>query len=133
MNVFIGKIIEIDDDGTLSVVKVGITNKITLQVLLVESGQDATFLQKEKKVKLLFKETEVIIATGKDLNVSISNYLEGEIVACEKGKLLSSVQVATQAGQITAVIPTMEISRLELSKNKKVTIFLKMNEIMLSL
>ncbi len=133
MNVFTGKIVEVNDSGSLSVVKVRVTNTIDLLVLLVESGQKAVYLQIGKSVNLLFKETEVILATGKNLNVSISNYLDGEITSCEKGELLSSVQVATQAGQITAVIPTMEISRLELSKNKKVTILLKMNEIMLSL
>ena len=133
MNVFTGKIVEVNDSGSLSVVKVRVTNTIDLLVLLVESGQKAVYLQIGKSVNLLFKETEVILATGKNLNVSISNYLDGEITSCEKGELLSRVQVATQAGQITAVIPTMEISRLELSKNKKVTILLKMNEIMLSL
>lgn len=130
MNKISGKIVAIKSSGSVSIVKINANNHIISSILLKNDSD--TFIKKEKHVTVLFKETEVIIATGKVENISLQNKFSGPIINLEKGVILSTLTVQTEVGNIVSMITTNAVEQLNLSLNDTVTAMIKSNEIMLS-
>lgn len=132
MNVFSGHIAAIALNESLSMVSVQFDHGLSLQTIVVETPETASYLRVGNTIQLLFKETEVILAKQDALAISIQNQIPGEIQAIEKGVLLSRVVLSTDIGAVAAVIATAALDALGLEKNQRVIIMIKMNEIMLS-
>ncbi|WP_027395346.1 TOBE domain-containing protein [Aquimarina latercula] len=132
MNVFSGHISDIQVSKNLSMVSIEINEHTKLKTILVETPDTASYLHKGNSVKLLFKETEVIISKDDSSLISIQNKIPATIKKCDSGVLLSKIVLHTAIGDIVAIITTEILNELELKENLAVIVMIKANEIMLS-
>jgi len=130
MNKIKGKIVDIKSSGSVSLVKINANNHVISSILLKNDSD--SFIKMEAQVTVLFKETEVIIATRKVADISLQNKFPGPIINLEKGAILSTLTVQTEIGNIVSMITTNAVDQLNLSLNDTVTAMIKSNEIMLS-
>ena len=98
----------------------------------IDTPTSADYLKVGKQVDIIFKETEVIIATGTALKISLQNRFKGPVKRIETGELLSKVVVSSAAGDITSIITTNAVQQLELETGVEVTALVKTNEVMLA-
>lgn len=131
MNTLIGEIVEITEHNSLTLVRAEV-NSIALTAVVLDTPSTADYLKIGNKVNIIFKETEVIIATGAALKISLQNRFKGPVKSIEFGELLSKVVVASAAGEITSIITTNATKQLELESGTEVTALVKTNEMMLS-
>ena len=132
MNSLEGHIKEVHVNGSLSLVTVELSDQILFKAIIIENPETASYLTAGHLVKVLFKETEVII--GKDVKhlISIQNQLRGVIKHIERGLLLSNILISTPAGDISSIITTNAVDQLGLEEELTVSAMVKTNEIMLS-
>ena len=83
-------------------------------------------------VNVLFKETELIISKNKTDLISLQNQFRCEIIAIEKGKLLSQIELKFGDFYLTSIITSLSTDRLDLKIGDLVTALVKTNEIMVS-
>ena len=131
MNSFNGNIKTIQVNGNLSLVLIEVTPKLQLKAIVIDTPETATYLQSEASVAVLFKETEVIIATAEVPQISLQNRIPASIVSIEKGALLTKLKLQSDASVLIAIISTDSASHLELQEGKKVIAMIKLNEVML--
>lgn len=131
MNVLTGQIETITIKGSLSLVRV-IIAKIPLTAIVIDTPETAAYLEPGNDVKVIFKETEVIIGKGMDHQISLQNRLIGHVQSIESGELLSRLVIDTHAGQVVSVITANAVDQLALKVGSEVTAMIKTNEIMLS-
>lgn len=132
MNSFLGHITDIETNGNMSIVYVEVNKGVELMSIVIDTPQTATYLTKGNKVNVLFKEMEVAISTQKELGISIENKIFGIISDMEIGVLMSRLIVDTNLGEVVAIISSRSVKDLELVKSMKVTIMVKLNEIILA-
>lgn len=131
MNVFEGKISSIKTNGSISLIGLDI-NDVIINTVVIETPDTAAYLAKDHFVKVMFKETEVVIGKGIHHAMSIQNKIVGNILDIEKGELLSKLTVNSDIGDIVAIITTDSMLKLELKVRDQVTAMIKTTEIMLS-
>lgn len=105
MNTLKGEITELTERDSLTLVKSKV-DSITLSAIVLDTPKTASYLKVGSSVNIIFKETEVIIATGSALKISLQNRFKGPIKSIASGDLLSKVIVASAAGDITSIITT---------------------------
>lgn len=132
MNEFRGEIIDIEVSGSLSLVSVNIGDYFVLKSIVIETPETADYLSLKKQIKVLFKETEVILCTENNVAISLQNRIEGIIKHIEKGTLLSKVEITTKAGELVSIISTNAVNQLGLKHGIDIFAMVKLNEIMLS-
>ena len=132
MNKLRGKIIEIKTSDNLSIVSVSVTDDIMLKAIVIETPGTASYLKVGNIVSMLFKETEVILGTDKDLPISLQNKINGVVSSIERGDLLSRITLDTEGEKIISIISSNAVSELGLDKGIKATAFIKLNEVMIS-
>lgn len=132
MNSLSGHISDVKVNGSLSLVAVDVGKAISLQSIVIETPETASYLKKGKQINVLFKETEVVIGTAEDHAISLQNRIIGVINSIEKGELICRVVVHSSVGEIVAIISTRATEHLELRVGKEVCAMVKLNEIMLS-
>ncbi len=131
MNSLDGRIHEIVVDDHLTQVKI-LVDKIKLSTVVIDTPDTAPYLVEGEKIKVVFKESEVVIGKGKELEVSLQNKIPGTIKDVHSSKLLSKVIVDTPIGVITSIITTNAVKTLSLDKGVQVFAMVKSNEIILS-
>ena len=131
MNILKGKIEEINVNGDLSIVKI-IVGKIRFSTIVIDTPETASFLQLNNSVKVIFKETEVIIGVGDMSGISLRNKLIGKVISIESDKLLSKLIIDTEVGEITSIITSNAVNQLKIKIGLDVTAMIKTNELMLS-
>ena len=131
MNTLKGIIREIITEGELSLVKIAVQDT-RFTSIVVEKPQTSAYLKTGNEIKLLFKETEVIIGHPSTDQISLQNRMSCRIVQINKGKLLSELQLAFGKFQVRAVITSNAVHQLNLQTGKEVLALIKTNEIMLS-
>lgn len=131
MNILEGNIDSIKVNGDLSIVKVQI-GKIVFSVILIDTPESADFLKINNQVRVIFKETEVILGVGDMTGVSLRNKIEGKVSHIESDALLSKVTIQTEIGPVTSVITTGAVEQLSITKGMQLTAMIKTNELMLS-
>jgi molybdopterin-binding protein len=132
MNNLEGTISSIEVSEGLSLVTADLGGKLSLRAIIIETPDSAPYLRKGNKVKMMFKETEVVIGTGSQHNISLQNRMYGQITFIEEGRLLSRIGIKTDAGPIESVISTQSVQSLGLSVGATVCAMVKLNEMMLS-
>ena len=106
MNILHGEIMELVSEGELSLVKVLAYGQI-FHSIVIDTPDSSPYLTKGHPVRLLFKETEVIIATTDPLSVSVRNQLRCRVKKITAGKLLCELTLSwNPAPTLTAGIPT---------------------------
>lgn len=131
MNVLNGIIEEITVNGSLSLARVGVGDT-HFTVIVIDTPETVSYLKVGNPIRIIFKETEVIIGKGTGHQVSLQNKLTGPVFSIESGELLSKIVLETSAGKITSVITTNAVKQLQLKEGNEVTAMIKTNEIMIS-
>lgn len=132
MNRIQGHIIEIEVNGSLSLVTVAVHEKIRIKTIIVETPDTASYLKLEHPIYVLFKETEVVIGTGDLSGISLQNRIEGTIKDIKEGQLISQILLSTEVGDISSIISARAVNQLSLKEGDSVTALIKLNEIMLT-
>lgn len=132
MNNLCGKIKHIKNSEYLSEVIIELENNSIFNVFLVETPQSASYLVPDKKINLLFKETEVIISKNLMPEISIQNQLKAEIIEIKPGKILSEIVLKSAVGKIKSLLSSTLLQQMNFAESQEVLILVKANEIMLS-
>lgn len=132
MNSFSGHITDVKTNGTMSLVCVGMDSGEELMSVVIDTPETAPYLEKGKKVNVLFKEMEVALSPQKELDISIENKFSGVITNIEIGILLSRLVLKTNIGEVTAIISTLSLKQMGLVEQMTVLIMVKLNEIILA-
>ena len=87
MNVVYGEITEILSEGDLSLVRI-LAGGQSFHAILIDTPATSTYLRIGHPVRLLFKETEVMIAKQDSLQISVRNQVRCRVAKITPGKLL---------------------------------------------
>ncbi|MCM4169435.1 hypothetical protein KCTC52924_00470 [Arenibacter antarcticus] len=132
MNSFQGNISKIKTKGNLSLVTITLGNQVDWVSVVLDTPSTAPYMILGNEVKVLFKETEVILGIQQRNQISVENCIEGILKSIERGEILSRLVVTTAIGELVAVVGSNSVERLELVANQDVTALVKMNEIILA-
>jgi len=132
MNRLLGHIEHLEISGDLTLVTVLLQGDIKIKAIVIDTPKSAPYLEKNKKVAILFKETEVVIGDHNDHRVSLQNRMLGTLETLDKGQLLSCLKIRTDAGQIRSTISTAAVLALKLKPDMRIMAMVKLNEVMLS-
>ena len=131
MNILSGKIARIKVNGDLSIVRVYVGSEI-FSSILIDTPDTAEFLRVGNEVKVIFKETEVILGVGDMRGISLRNKLNGRVSSIESDTLLSKVSIETEVGLITSIITSNAVEQLNIKNNMDLTAMIKTNELILA-
>ena len=149
MNTLTGEILEIVTEEQISLVKVKVDEWI-FSSIVIDTPATSSWLQKGHPIKVLFKETEVIIALGSSLAISVQNKIPCTIKKIMTGKILcqldlrmepatpalpataSTARSGAAAPEIRSIITRNACEQLNLRENDKVLALIKTNEVSLS-
>lgn len=131
MNILNGYITAIQSHEGISLVKVNSNNTLFTSIVL-DTAETASYLETGHSVKIIFKETEVIISKDSEPNISIQNRLNCTIESIKKGVLLSQINLKFGETIIQSIITTNACEQLKLEKNDTIIALVKTNEISLS-
>jgi molybdopterin-binding protein len=131
MNVLNAEIVSFDVKKGLSLVKLNVGG-ISLTSIVIDTPESVSYLRNGGNVKVIFKETEVIVGKGIDHQISLQNKFPGTVAEVESGDLLSKVSIDTAVGIITSIITNNAVKQLGIVRGAEVTAMVKTNEIMLS-
>lgn len=131
MNILKGKIEYITVNKNLSLVSVNVNGQL-LSAIVIDNPETAPYLKPGNSIKIIFKETEVIIGKGKTDNISLQNKFTGTVESIQTGELLSKLTLDTTVGKIISIITTNAVNQLGLKKGSEITAMVKTNEIMLN-
>ena len=131
MNSLSGEIDEIDVNGNLTLVGIRV-GECHFKSIVVETPETVDYLHVGSAVNVLFKETEVIIGVGENMQISLRNKMISTIISIEKGQLLAKLVMQTNAGEVISIITSNAVESLGLNKGSKVMAMVKTNEILLA-
>ncbi len=131
MNKLQGHIRKVEVAGNLSRVQVELSGKIRVNAIVIETPETASYLQNNRPIHVLFKETEVILARDPDVGISLENRISGEVARVKEGAFFCEVVVRTPAGEIQSLISRETLNSWPIKSGDTVTAMVKMNEIML--
>lgn len=131
MNSLKGEIEHIEISGNLSLVGIKV-GECQFKSIVVETPETVDYLRVGGAVDVLFKETEVIIAIGDNLQISLRNKMISTITSIEKGKLLAKLVLQTNAGEVISIITSNAVDNLNLKEGSEVIAMVKTNEILLA-
>lgn len=131
MNILEGYIESIKVNGDLSVVKVNVQGSV-FSTIVIDTPETASFLKLKNEVKVIFKETEVIIGVGDMSGISLRNKIKGTVTRIDQDVLLSKLTMHTAMGDITSIITSNAVEQLKIKTGMEVTAMIKTNEMILS-
>jgi molybdate transport system regulatory protein len=130
MNILPGIIEETKTQGNLTLVKVMVAD-IPFTSIVIETPESAPYLKSGTPVKVIFKETEVIIGKHSEV-ISLQNRIPARITEINSGELLTQLSLEYQSYSINSIITTNAVRQLQLEPGNEVIAMVKTNEIMLS-
>lgn len=131
MNILKGHIAEIKVNGDLSIVRVNVGGSI-FSTIVIDTPETASFLKLSNEVKIIFKETEVIIGVGDMSGISLRNKIVGTVSRIDADILLSKLTLTTDLGEISSIITSNAVEQLKIKLGMEVTAMVKTNELILS-
>jgi len=132
MNSLKGHISHIDQSQQIALVSVSLDASTIIKAIIIETPQTASYLKIDHPIKVLFKETEVVIGTKDVRGVSLQNRIEAKIIGITLGSLICNLQLQTQYGEIEAIISRNAVTQLSLKEGMEVFAMIKLNETMLA-
>jgi len=125
--------VDIQTSGSISMVGVRVGGYTDFYSVVIDTPETASYLVMGRQVQVLFKETEVVLATeGGANNISIENKILGTISTIERGVLLCRLVLSTQLGEVVAMLSEKSVAQLGLKENMEVAVLIKLNEIILA-
>ncbi len=131
MNSLLGNITKITTEGSLSLVQLKVQNSV-LTSIVIDTPETSDYLKTGNDVKILFKETEVILAKNISGIISLQNQIACIVHCFEKGNLLCKIVLNFGESKITSVITKNAFDQLDIQENDAITAMIKTNEISLS-
>jgi len=131
MNIFKGNIEAVNVNGELSIITIRV-NSISFTAIVIDTPVTAPYLKQGNPIKVIFKETEVIIGIGSVEGISLRNKLFGKVLSIESDNLLSKLIIQTEIGEITSIITSNSVKRLKIEIGTEVCAMIKTNELLLS-
>lgn len=131
MNILKGHIEEIKVNGDLSIVRVNVAGSV-FSTIVIDTPETASFLKLKNEVKIIFKETEVIIGVGDMNGISLRNKIVGTVSRIDADILLSKLTLTTALGEISSIITSNAVEQLKIKLGMEVTAMVKTNELILS-
>lgn len=131
MNIFKGKIEAVNVNGELSIITIRVKS-INFTAIVIDTPVTAPYLKQGNPIKVIFKETEVIIGIGSVEGISLRNKLFGKVLSIESDNLLSKLIIQTKIGEITSIITSNSVKRLKIEIGTEVCAMIKTNELLLS-
>ena len=154
MNVLEGEITTIITEEDLSLVKINVGGHLFTSIV-IDTPATSPYLKQGNPVRLLFKETEVIIARIAPIAISIQNKMECSIIKITTGKILCQLDLLFRPGQtgpasrqsfdltptpgqpgagwsIRSLITRNACEQLQLQENDTILAMVKTNEVSLS-
>ncbi len=131
MNILKGNIESIAVNGDLSIVRVNVAGSV-FSSIVIDTPETASFLKVNNEVKIIFKETEVIIGVGDMSGISLRNKMVGTVKSIDADILLSKLTLETPMGEITSIITSNAVEQLKIKPGMEVTAMVKTNELILS-
>ncbi|WP_343587001.1 TOBE domain-containing protein [Flavobacterium sp.] len=128
MNVLKGIITEIQSHEGISLVKLKSNENIFTSIIL----DVPDYLKENNTVKIIFKETEVIISKDLNPSISVQNQIYGRIESIKKGVILSQITLSIGEDKIQSIITTNACEQLDLKENQNILALIKTNEVSLS-
>ncbi|WP_289058756.1 TOBE domain-containing protein [uncultured Flavobacterium sp.] len=128
MNVLKGIITEIQSHEGISLVKLKSNENIFTSIIL----DVPDYLKENNTVKIIFKETEVIISKDLNPSISVQNQIYGRIKSIKKGVILSQITLSIGEDKIQSIITTNACEQLDLKENQNILALIKTNEVSLS-
>lgn len=129
MNILQGKISDIKTCDEIAQVSVDVGGIVFSSILI---DADSMNLKIHDNVDILFKETEVLVAT-KQSSVSARNAFLGDVVEIKQGAILSEISFSFQKSIIKSIITTGSLKALNIKKGDEFLWFVKANEVTLRL
>ena len=130
MNRLRGRIISIESNDHVSLVDVDVSGD-TFTATLLETPDDASYLRLGNAVDVLFKETEVSLAKGLSGLISLRNRMNTTVKLVRSGVILSEVMLDYRGQQISSIITTRSIKRMDIKAGDEVEALVKANEVTL--
>ena len=130
MNAFQGTITSITGRGAISLVKV-LLKDTQVSALFINNSDQVQFSEGEQ-VRVIFKETEVILAKGDVSAISLQNKFSGKVKAIESSDVLSKVKIDSTIGTIQSIITSNAVKQLHIKLGDEVHAMVKTNEILLA-
>lgn len=127
MNKLLAKIVEIKTKDDFALVKLK-AFKENFSSLMVQKDENSFFLKENKKVWMIFKESEVILAK-KECNISLQNRFYCKVINIEHNEVLALVTLDYKGESLKSLITYDAICKLELKKDDFVLAFVKSNEL----
>ncbi|RXM47078.1 molybdopterin-binding protein [Flavobacterium sp. YO12] len=131
MNILNGIISQIQSHEGISLVRVQ-SNDVTFSTIVLDTPETSDYLKVENTVKIIFKETEVVISKDLNPNISTQNKLLCRIESIQKGVILSQINLVYEQEVIKSIITRNACEELDLKKNDTVLALIKTNEVSLS-
>ena len=131
MNILPGIIYDFEVCENLTLVKAQCNDQL-LSSIIIETPTTVNYLTKGTSIKVLFKETEVIIGKKSDFEISLQNQLPCRIIEIKKGALLSRISLLFGEHEIRSIITTNAVKKLKLEVDMSVLAMIKTNELMIA-
>ena len=93
MNTLHGEIMEVATEGDLSLIKIRAAGQLFHSIVL-DTPATSPYLKKDHPVRLLFKETEVILAKTDPLQISVRNQVRCRVDKIATGTLLCELTLS---------------------------------------
>lgn len=120
MNTIKGTVVSVNSANGLCEVEVK-TPLGSVYAVVLKSPEEAEFVKENKRVKCVFKETEVLLLREK---VSQINLFEGTIRSLEKGLVLPTLVVDCKGEEIRVMLTSRQVDNLGLSQGTEVYMLL---------
>lgn len=131
MNILNGIISQIQSHEGISLVRVK-SNDVTFSTIVLDTPETSDYLKIENPVKIIFKETEVVISKDLNPNISTQNKLLCRIESIHKGVILCQINLVHEQQVIKSIITRNACEELDLKENDMVLALIKTNEVSLS-
>ncbi|MEG2101941.1 MAG: TOBE domain-containing protein [Flavobacterium sp.] len=131
MNILNGIISQIQSHEGISLVRVQ-SNDVAFSTIVLDTPETSDYLKIENPVKIIFKETEVVISKDLNPNISTQNKLLCRIESIQKGVILCQINLVYEQQVIKSIITRNACEQLDLKENDTVLALIKTNEVSLS-
>jgi molybdopterin-binding protein len=130
VNILKGHIIGLTTSGNLTLVEAEVAG-VTMTAITIGSPEKNPYLLINRKIDLLFNESEVSL--GKDLTglISMNNQIDCLIENLERGEIFTRIFLSFGGQSMRSLITTRSAGRLALEKGDRVTALIKTNEVFL--
>ena len=100
--------------------------------IVIDTPDTSDYLKVGGGVKVLFKESETVLARNLKGDISLQNRIDGRVTAIDKGHLMSYIRLDCDGNEVSSVITYLSVERLGIEVGVDITALIKTNEIVLA-